>query len=379
MPPKQNQKGGINDGDKSKGKGKKGDVVGNEADDDFDNMVADLRASDLPIVTTNSTTATTGSSSANSSSSSSSSESSRTAHGTPVTEAMIIQASAKDDVAQLRRWAKRGVRVISGEPLSHAVLKNKIGAVRILVTELGADDNRTGEDGCTPLYIAAYGGNQEMVQCLAKELGADVNLGDEQGFTPLHVAVAKGHLAVVRCMVKDLSADVNRRTKDGDTSLRIAAQEEHLNVVRLLVGELGADVNEAAEDGITPLHAAARAGHLEIVRCLVELDADVNQITKDGSTSLMVAAEQLHHKIVRYLLKNGADAQATHRVLGTHCANPSCTNAGRKKCERCLRVYFCGSACIRAHWPAHKAECKVAAANLKAIGNASSTSSSSSS
>jgi hypothetical protein len=106
---------------------------------------------------------------------------------------------------------------------------------------------------------------------------------------------------------------------------------------------------------------------------LVELGADVNQTAIDGSTPLMIAAVELHHDIVRDVLKHGADAQATatrkdygtaadasqfkntpaeetaYLQARTHCANPSCTNAGLKKCERCLKVYFCGSACIRAH------------------------------
>jgi hypothetical protein len=152
--PKQHKKGGGNDGDKSKGRGKKGDVVGNEADDDFDSMLAELRVSDPPSSTITNTTTTTGSSSANSSSSSGSSSdsvsgSSSIGSGTEVTDAMIIQASAKGNVAQLRRWAKRGVRVSSGEPLCQAVLCGMIGVVRFLVKELGADVNHVGEQGFT--------------------------------------------------------------------------------------------------------------------------------------------------------------------------------------------------------------------------------------
>jgi hypothetical protein len=364
--PKQHKKGGGSDGDKSKGKTNKGDVATAEADDDFDNMLADFVASDLP----NSTTTTTGSSSSSSSSSTKNSRSgsSSTAPGTEVTEVMIVQAAIRGDVAHLRRLVKRGVRVSSAAPLCQAVFYAKIGAVRYLVKELGADVNRTDDEGITPLSIAAEEGNQQMVQCLVIELGAHVNLGDEEGRTPLYVAAQNGHLAVVRYLVKNLGADVNRGTKNGST----------------------------------PLHVAARMGHLDVVRCLDdELGADVNVATEDGTTPLMFAAEGLHHDIVRYLLKHGADPQASHHKLGaagdiskynnapaeetaylqarTYCANPSCTNAGRKKCERCLRVWFCSTACIRAHWPAHKAECKVAAAKLKAAAKASSSSLSSSS
>jgi hypothetical protein len=127
-----------------------------------------------------------------------------------------------------------------------------------------------------------------------------------------------------------------------------------------------------------------------VVQCLVEeLGAVGNLATTNGGTPLIAAAGIMHHKVVRYLIKHDANTQASHNGPGataatisriqeapaeqtaylearTHCANPGCTNAGRKKCERCLQTYSCGSPCIRAHWPAHKAECKAAAAKLKA-------------
>jgi hypothetical protein len=46
--PKQHKKGGGNGGGKSKGDGIKGNVTTAEADDDFDSMLAELRAADLP-------------------------------------------------------------------------------------------------------------------------------------------------------------------------------------------------------------------------------------------------------------------------------------------------------------------------------------------
>jgi hypothetical protein len=151
--------------------------------------------------------------------------------------------------------------------------------------------------------------------------------------------------------------------------------------VQCLVKELSADVNQADDDGFTPLYIAAQQGHHSVVQCLVkELGANVNRATLDGSTPLMIAAAQKHTEVVVWLSKHGADAQALYQDGSTaaevsrqygapaaqteyldaraKCANPGCDGAGLKKCAGCLKVFFCGSACIRAHWPAHKAECK---------------------
>jgi ankyrin repeat protein len=248
------------------------------------------------------------------------------------------------------------------------------------------------------LYYAILHGKYEVVQCLAQELGADVNQASAEDWTPLFVASGLGNLRIVQYLVNELGADVNQADSEGHTPVFAAAGMGKVDMVRLLVEELGADVNQADNEVCTPLYFAAQKGGLEMVKCVVdELGAEVNQATGDGSTPLMAAAEKMHHKVVRYLLKHGADPQASHNLVPTaadisrmhgapaeqtaylqartHCANPSCTNAGLKKCERCLQAYFCGSACIRAHWPSHKTECKAAAAKLKAARGASSSSS----
>jgi ankyrin repeat protein len=161
-----------------------------------------------------------------------------------------------------------------------------------------------------------------------------------------------------------------------------------LEAVQVLINEAGADVG-ATHNGFSSLHAAAHHGHVAVVRCLVEYGADVNQATYDGSinkalsngaTPLMAASYHKHMEVVVWLIKHGANAQASHQDGSTaadisrkygasveqteylearaHCANSGCDGAGLKKCAGCLKVFFCSPMCIRAHWPAHKTECK---------------------
>jgi hypothetical protein len=305
-----------------------------------------------------------------------------------VSDDEFIQCFVAGNITQLRRWARLGVRVLSAIPLCAAAELGKVDMLRILIKELGADVNKVDSgsndsthNARTPLYMAAQGGHVAALRCLVKEFGAHVNQADNRGFTPLHIGAQKGELAAVQYLVTELGADINQATNEGFTPLHAAAQEGHLSVVRCIVKDFGANVNQAQNEGGTPLYIAAQRGDLSVVICLVkELGADINQATHEGLTPLMIASARKRTEVVVWLSRHGADTQHSHQHGGTaadisrehgappeqteyleartHCANPGCTGAGLKKCAGCLTVFFCGPACIRAHWPAHKAECK---------------------
>lgn len=251
--------------------------------------------------------------------------------------------------------------------------------------ELGAYvDKPVGNDGFTPLCVAARHGYLALVECLVKELGADVHQADYNGCTPVYTAAHSGHLKMVQCLVKELGTDVTKANVQGGTPFFIAVKQGHLALVKCLVNELGANVNQVLKDINTPLCIAVQNGNKDMVVCLVEeLGADVNQAESDGSTPLMQASGRKQEKIGRYLLKNGANAQASFSNIGTahrhggrhlqslasieqiayldartHYANPGCSGAGLKKCANCKEVFFCSKKCQVTHWPAHKANCK---------------------
>ena len=121
------------------------------------------------------------------------------------------------------------------------------------------------EDG---FYVAHY---------LAKEIEADVNIPGNEGTTPLFVAAQENHLDVVRCLGTELEADVNKRDNEGTTPFFVAAQENHLGVVRCLGTELGTNVNKARDDCFTPLIIAAQVPEHHndhVVNCLLKMQAD---------------------------------------------------------------------------------------------------------
>jgi len=97
------------------------------------------------------------------------------------------------DVSRTRVLLARGanpnqpVGVNGWPPLLHAVHKNQLGTAEVLL-ERGAEIDRGGPDGMTPLMMAAGYGNDDMVDLLLRH-GANPHLKTKDGATALDFAL----------------------------------------------------------------------------------------------------------------------------------------------------------------------------------------------
>ena len=82
---------------------------------------------------------------------------------------------------------------------------------------------------------------------------------------------------------------------------------------------------------------------------------------------VVVCPNDLHPEAVAAVRDGGTPVTHTGR-------RPICAFCGKKdapqRCSRCKSVCYCGRECQVGHWKAHKAGCKLAAADLKATGGA---------
>lgn len=123
--------------------------------------------------------------------------------------------------------------------------------------------------GGTPLFLAARGGDAELMRLLV-ELGADPLLPNEDGTTPLTAA-----------------AGVGTQSPGEDAG----APPEALEAVKLAI-ELGNDVNAVDRNGNTAMHGAAFKQLPEVVKLLAEKGARVdvwNRNNVSGWTPLRIA------------------------------------------------------------------------------------------
>src|SRR5215471_11886460 len=77
---------------------------------------------------------------------------------------------------------------------------DEIGDTIELVGEKPVGVHTRGLFGVTPLHLAAYRGNTEIVR-LVLDSGAEVDPPGEEACTPLHEAISGGHVETARLLI----------------------------------------------------------------------------------------------------------------------------------------------------------------------------------
>ncbi|WP_157729327.1 ankyrin repeat domain-containing protein [Tumebacillus algifaecis] len=157
-------------------------------------------------------------------------------HGKPQVAALLVEQGIELDVFE-------------------AAALGEEARVRELVAGAVELANAYGNDGFTPLGLAAFLGHLAVVEFLLAK-GAEVNAASKNDFSvmPLHSAVANAHLAIAERLLQH-GAAVNAKQESGFTPLHEAALQGNLEMIELLLAH-GADVHLQKEDGETPLQTA---------------------------------------------------------------------------------------------------------------------------
>ena len=166
-------------------------------------------------------------------------------------------------------------------PLHFPVLYNDKPTVEMFLSA-GADINAMESGGATPLFMACFIGNAEIVQLLLSR-GASPNVGTGGRCTwyPIQRACRGLHYDVVK-MLMEYNADVNVRSESGENALHCAVSDDRCrdsdkrsHLVQLLLNA-GVDVNEESHKGETPFYIACSKGLASVAEKMLESGAKID-------------------------------------------------------------------------------------------------------
>ncbi len=157
------------------------------------------------------------------------------------------------------RFIKKGHLI---PPLHFA---NSIEAIQLL-TEYGVHINEKDRKyGLSPLHIASYRKNLEVVRFLTENKG-DINAKDALGRTPLFFSLGDESLELLESMIK-IGANINVKDYEGNTLLHEAVNQKKLKTVSFLIKNK-ANPNIKDNQGRTPLDIAKMKKYENIVKIL---------------------------------------------------------------------------------------------------------------
>lgn len=254
---------------------------------------------------------------------------------------------------QLKKWTQRErewiihnghrerherVTFISNVMLLEAAARNDLAEVRRLL-ESGVSPDSTNEDGLTALHQCCIDDSEEMMKLLI-QYGGNPNATDTEKWTPLHAAATCGHLHLVKFLI-DAGAKLLSVNADGnmpydlcedDTTLSYIENEmARRGVTQELIDETrseterkmmtdlmhwqtsGGDLEIRDSSNATPLHIASANGYLSVVEFLLDHHASTEVVDDDLWQPLHAAACWGHLEVVEMLAQNGANINAKTR------------------------------------------------------------------
>ncbi len=153
----------------------------------------------------------------------------------------------------------------------------------------------------TPLFLAAYSGNTEMLPRLREagdKLDQPMTLIGTSSTTAMAGAVRLGNLAVAQKLL-DMGVPADEPERSGLTLLDRAVLGNQVRMAQLLIAR-GADVNHVDKIGFTPLLYAASIdfGDSAMVDLLLKSGAHADVRTKDGLSALDLARKYKHTHLI---------------------------------------------------------------------------------
>ncbi|XP_048239677.1 uncharacterized protein LOC124137298 [Haliotis rufescens] len=181
-------------------------------------------------------------------------------------------------------------------PIMIAAVKGHQSVFDLLLSKQ-ADLSVVDNNGDSLLHLACAGGNNSIVSQLVSP--SNINTGGQHGLTPIMRAAVKGHQRVFDLLVSK-QADLSLVVNNGESVLHLACEGGNNSIVSQLVSP--SNINTRRQNGLTPIMIAAVKGHQSVFDLLVSKQADLSLVDNDGDSVLHLACEGGNKSIVSQLV-----------------------------------------------------------------------------
>ncbi|RDH84503.1 MAG: hypothetical protein DIZ80_03215 [endosymbiont of Galathealinum brachiosum] len=194
--------------------------------------------------------------------------------------------------------------------LVDAVINGDIKQVKALL-ESGSKPDVFNVDGITPLHMAVYNENSEIVKDLLKK-GANPNLigkGEIEGLSPLMLAVDVKSEEIISNLL-GFGANPLLQSSDLNTPLHFVIRVENNQAAIAMINSLKEYKDMPLnEDGMSPFLLAIDNGNYEIVKVFLDKFGNeiINNTKSDYPPVLVMASASGNHELFELILNAGAD------------------------------------------------------------------------
>ncbi|GAP87168.2 putative ankyrin repeat-containing domain protein [Rosellinia necatrix] len=165
-----------------------------------------------------------------------------------------------------------------------------------------AKNDEKNHEGETPLYLAAWCGDRDILQALLNsDPKPDTGTTNIFQWTLLHAAYDNYY--IVEMLLKH-GVNLDAKNQQGYTPLSVALGGGYQETARVLL-DAGADPNESHDFSSSPLCCAFSIDHDNLagmVKSLVEKGADLLKGSETGRTALHLAVEKNNREVVDYIV-----------------------------------------------------------------------------
>ncbi|KAG0138546.1 ankyrin repeat-containing domain protein [Tuber indicum] len=218
--------------------------------------------------------------------------------------ALYTLAHREDDESVLRLLRRGILDIIGKDRVLHEAIEKEPEIVVCNLWRNGAKLRTRGDQGRTPIMIAAKQGYTEAVRMMMADKDLDINEQDQWLRTALYLAAGEGNESVVEALMSHPDIDPNTTDRFGDTPLHVAVECGWSEIVALLLSSPKTLINVKDARNMAPLHIAIALEYLDVVYLLLrDPRLRANERGNSYQTALYMAASQGQTQIVRTLLR----------------------------------------------------------------------------